>query len=135
VGDGRNGDGQALLVRRAEQDQIVDIVRVTKEIEAAEARTREDAEADEMRQFLADAEQTVDKALPREPFIDDNGTARDPSGNPIDPDDESWWAEDWSATAAELLGPRWVAGHNPGDTDCRRRCGAAELSAVIARLR
>jgi hypothetical protein len=40
---------------------------------------------------------------------------RDPSGNAVDPASESWWGESWADEAAQLLGPEWMAGHNPAE--------------------
>jgi hypothetical protein len=33
----------------------------------------------------------------------------------VDPADESWWDKPWANDAVKLLGPEWMAGHNPSD--------------------
>lgn len=55
------------------------------------------------------------------PYLDDDGNLRDPSGNLVDPASEDWWSEPWADDAAQLLGPEWLAGHNPRRNSRRTR--------------
>jgi hypothetical protein len=80
---------------------------------------------------LAEAQRQADEALaatiaeamkvyeppkpePSGPHLDDNSRL-DPSGNVVDPADEPWWDKPWANDAVKLLGPEWMAGHNPSD--------------------
>jgi hypothetical protein len=59
----------------------------------------------------------VDESLkldPSDPCLD-HGRLRDPSGNVVDPADQSWWDQPSANNAAKLHGPQWPAGHNPGE--------------------
>jgi hypothetical protein len=97
------------FVRREtrDPDEITRAVELVREVEAAEVvAPPEPAPA---------PEPEARPAEPEGPYLDDAGALRDPAGNVVDPASEDWWDRPWANDAAKLLGPEWMAGHNPGE--------------------
>jgi len=80
---------------------------VVGEIEQAEAA----AASTEIERQVTEA---LQPPAPAGPYLDDDGALRDPSGHVVDLASEDWWDAPWAGDAAKLLGPEWLAGHNPG---------------------
>jgi hypothetical protein len=90
------------------------ILALQAELDAADDATAHDAVLREVEQALA-PERSAEPDETHKPYRDDYGNVRNPSGRVIDPASEDWWGESWANDAAELLGPAWLGGANPGE--------------------
>lgn len=118
-GPARQAAYEALVARTGNPDHTgmptsdpageLDGIRVVvDEIERAEAA----AASTEIERQVTEA---LQPAEPPAPYLDDSGALRDPSGHIVDAASEDWWDASWAGEAAKLLGPEWMAGHNPGE--------------------